>query len=177
MIYLPDGEFKVSTYFSETYESLTIIGSGADTKLKFNGNNVSIDTINDLTISNCTIDRMATKSWGHMVFCSSANVGGTYTISNCIFNGDATQGIYINQDKKATFNIYDCKFTGDFGEGAITIQNNGGVDFTVNVIGCEFNNIPDTSNEICVKFAYDGWTLNADGVDVSWPADRQTVTN
>ena len=61
----------------------------------------------------------------------------------------------------------DCIFckiiNGDFGtEGAVTIQNNVDVNFTVNVTGCTFNDIPNTSHEIFVIYPFKNWTLNTD---------------
>jgi hypothetical protein len=115
---------------------------------------------------------MPNKSWGHLVFGASNNANGVYTISNCTFNGVGTQGIYINEQVSgATYNILNCTFNGDFGgEGAVTIQNNDGVNHTVNVTGCTFNDIPATSHEIYVLYAFNGWTLNAEGVDAYWKA-------
>ena len=87
-----------------------------------------------------------------MVFASSGNANGVYTISNCTFDGVGTQGIYINESTSgATYNVLNCTFNGDFGgEGAVTIQNNTNEDKTkdvehkVIVKGCKFNNIPST---------------------------------
>lgn len=64
-------------------------------------------------------------------------------------------------------------FIDDFGgEGAITIQDNNVADLTVNVTGCSFNNIPETSHEIAVLFtSTNPWTLNAEGVTV-WYRDK-----
>lgn len=162
-VYLKDGEYIVNLESISARDSLTIIGNGAGTKLRFAGNNLQASKFNKLTISNCTIDRMYTKSWGHMVFASSTTAGGIYTISDCIFNGVGTQGIYINQNVAATFNIENCTFNGDFGsEGAVTIQNNNGIDFTLNMTDCTFKNIPESSREIFVKYTYGGWKLNVD---------------
>ncbi len=170
-IKLLSGEFNVDLYNIPAGNTLTINGSGSDTKLAFKNLQVRASQFKNLTISNCTIERMPDKAWGHLVFGSSTTPGGVYTISNCVFNGVGSQGIYINQDVAATFNIENCKFNGDFGsEGAITVQNNDGVDITVNVSGCEFSNIPTTSHEIFVHYAYDGWTLNAEGVNAFWKA-------
>ncbi len=170
-IQLLSGEYEVDLYNIPAGDSLTINGSGPDTKLAFKNLQVRASQFQNLTISNCTIERMPDKNWGHLVFGSSTIPGGVYTISNCVFNGVGSQGIYINQDVAATFNIENCTFNGDFGsEGAITIQNNNGVDITVNVTGCTFNSIPAASHEIFVHYAYDGWTLNADGVQDYWKA-------
>ena len=171
-IALGKGEFTADLYVVPASRNLTITGQGADTKLNFKKGQVRLELFDTLTISNCTIGRMVDKTWGQLVFASSTTDGGVYTLSNCIFNGESTQGIYINQSKKATFNIDNCTFNGDFGsEGAITIQNNDGCDITVNVTDCEFNNIPATSHEIYILYAYNGWTLNADGVNAFWKAN------
>ena len=162
-VYLNDGEYIVNLESISARDSLTIIGNGAGTKLRFAGGNLQASKFNKLTISNCTIDKMYTKKWGHMVFASSTTPGGVYTISNCIFNGVGTQGIYINQNVPATFNIENCTFDGNFGkEGAVTIQNNENVAITVNVNGCAFNNIPETSHRICALYKHGGWKLNVD---------------
>jgi len=168
-IYLMDGDYTADLYSVAARDSLTIVGNGAATKLAFNNLQVRASQFNKLTISNCTIERMPNKSWGHLVFGSSDQAGGVYSISNCIFNGVGTQGIYINQKVAATFNVENCTFNGDFGgEGAITIQNNENVDITVNVTGCAFNNIPENSHEIYILYKFAGWTLNADGVNAFW---------
>lgn len=170
-IQLAAGEYDVDFYSISARDSLTIIGDGPDTKISFSNLQVRASQFKNLTISNCTIERMPDKGWGHLVFGSSEVDGGVYTISNCVFNGVGSQGIYINQTVAATFNIENCTFNGDFGsEGAITIQNNDGVDITVNVTDCAFNSIPATSHEICVLYAYEKWTLNADGATVYWKA-------
>ena len=171
-IILGTGEYTADLYVVSANRNLTIIGQGADTKLNFKKGQVRLALFDSLTIENCTLGRMVDKSWGQLVFGSSEQAGGVYTISNCILSGEATQGIYINQTVAATFNINNCTFNGDFGsEGAITIQNNDGVNITVNVNDCEFNNIPATSHEIYVKYAYNGWTLNAEGVNAYWNAN------
>jgi len=172
-IVLMKGEYTADLYNIDKRDSLTITGQGADTKIKFAKLQVRASQFNQLTIDNCTIERMPDKSWGHLVFGSSTTAGGVYTISNCIFNGVSSQGIYINQNVEATFNIENCTFNGDFGgEGAITIQNNDGVNITVDVTDCAFNDIPSTSHEIFVLYAYDGWTLNAEGVNAYWKANN-----
>lgn len=173
-IYLLPGEYTVDLYSTSIphMDSLTINGCGADTKVKFGNLQARLALVDNLTINNCTIERMPDKAWGHLVFGSSNTAGGVYTISNCIFNGVGSQGIYINQDVEATFNIENCTFNGDFGtEGAITVQNNADVAITVNVTECEFNKIPETSHEIYVLYAYDGWKLNAEGVNAYWKAN------
>ena len=168
-IVLAAGYYEIDLYSISERDTLNIVGQGAETEIAFNNLQVRASQFKNLTISNCTIERMPNKSWGHLVFGSSTQAGGVYTISNCVFNGVGSQGIYINQNVEATFNIENCTFNGDFGgEGAITIQNNDGVNVTVNVTGCSFN-VPTTSHEVYVLYAYNGWTLNADeGVKVIW---------
>lgn len=170
-INLISGEYEIDFYSIDSRDELKIKGSEG-TKVAFNNLQVRASQFNTLTIENCEIMRMPNKSWGHLVFGASNNATGVYTISNCTFNGVGTQGIYINEQVSgATYNILNCTFNGDFGgEGAVTIQNNDGVQHIVNVTGCTFNNIPDTSHEIYVLYAYDGWTLNAEGVDAYWKA-------
>ena len=172
-IALGAGEFTADLYVVPANRELTITGQGAATKLNFSKQQVRLELFDSLTISNCTIGRMVDKSWGQLVFGSSTQEGGVYTISNCTFNGVGTQGIYINQNVAATFNIENCTFNGDFGgEGAITIQDNNVAGLTVNVTGCSFNNIPATSHEIAVLFtSTNAWTLNAEGVNV-WYRDN-----
>lgn len=172
-IALGAGEFTADLYVVPANRELTITGQGAATKLNFSKGQVRLELFDSLTISNCTIGRMVDKSWGQLVFGSSTQEGGVYTISNCTFNGVGTQGIYINQNVAATFNIENCTFNGDFGgEGAITIQDNNVAGLTVNVTGCSFNNIPATSHEIAVLFtSTNAWTLNAEGVNV-WYRDN-----
>lgn len=168
-IALGAGEFTADLYVVPANRNLTITGQGAATKLNFKKGQVRLELFDSLTISNCTMGRMVDKSWGQLVFGSSTQAGGVYTLSNCVFNGEGTQGIYINQNVEATFNIENCTFNGDFGgEGAITIQNNDGVNITVNVTECAFNNIPATSHEIYMLYAYNEWTLNAEGVNAYW---------
>ena len=103
-----------------------------------------------------------------LVFGSSSNAKGVYTIENCTFEGVGTQGIYINEEVSgAEYNIIGCTFNGDFGgEGAVTIQAGDtpgprNAAFTVNVTGCEFNNIPNTSHKIAVLFTDTAWTLKS----------------
>lgn len=162
-VYLNNGEYTVDLYNISERGPLEIIGQGAGTKLNFSNQQVRLDLFDSLTISNCTIGKMVDKSWGQLVFSSSTTANGTYTISNCIFNGVGSQGIYINQDVPATFNIEGCIFNGDFGkEGAVTIQNNEDVNITLNVNGCAFNNIPKTSHGIFALKEYGGWKLKVD---------------
>ena len=167
-IILGAGEFTANLYDGKVArESLTIAGTEGS-KIKFADQQVLAYLFDNLTIKNCEILHMATKSWGMLVF-DSGKENGVYTVENCTFNGVQTQGIYLNEDTKATYHINNCKFNGDFGnEGAITIQNNAGVNCTVNVVGCEFNNIPETSHKIFVLYNNDDMTLNADGVEVSY---------
>lgn len=170
-ILLGEGEFTADLYVVPANRNLTIAGQGAATKLNFKNGQVRLEQFDSLTISNCTIGRMVDKKWGQLVFSTSNNAGGVYTISDCIFDGVGTQGVYINENTSgAIYNIKNCTFNGDFGdEGAITIQNNEGVDVTVNVTECDFNNVTETSHEIFLVYASntDGWTLNAEGVEVS----------
>ena len=165
-ISLLDGEYDVDLYIVNANRNLTITGQGAATTLNFKKGQVRLQQFDSLTISNCTIGRMVDKKWGQLVFSTSDNANGVYTISDCIFNGIGTQGVYINEDTSgATYNIKNCTFNGDFGgEGAITIQDNAGVKATVNVTECEFNNIPETSNEIYFIFASGDLILNAEGI-------------
>ena len=167
-IALGAGEFTADLYVVPANRKLTITGQGAATKLNFSKQQVRLQLFDSLTISNCTIGRMLDKSWGQLVFGSSTVAGGVYTLSNCTFNGEGTQGIFINKNVAATFNIENCTFNGDFGgEGAITIQDNNVAGLTVNVTGCSFNNIPATSHEIAVlQTSTNPWTLNAEGVTV-----------
>ena len=170
-IFLTAGEFTADIYNITARDTLIITGQGADTKLAFSNLQVRASQFKNLTIENCTIERMPNKAWGHLVFGSSYNANGVYTISNCIFNGVGSQGIFINETVSgATYNIENCVFNGDFGcEGAITIQNNADVNVNVNVNGCTFNNIPETSNEIFVHYENKGLNLTVDG--------KWTVTN
>ena len=166
---------KVDLYNIPYRETLTIKGS-VGTKISFSKLQVRASQFKELKIQNCEIMRMPDKSWGHLVFSSSNNAEGVYTVENCIFNGAGSQGIYINEDVSgATYNILNCTFDGDFGhEGAITIQTNKDVNHIVNVKGCTFNNI-GTSHKIFMARSddglYYGWTLNTDLAesDVVWP--------
>ena len=172
-ILLGKGEFTADLYTVPANRNLTITGQGADTTLSFKKLQVRLALFDTLKISNCTMGRMLDKSWGQLVFGSSEKAGGVYTLSNCIFNGQGTQGIFINQNVAATFNIENCTFNGDFGgEGAITIQDNDVAGLVVDVKGCTFNNIPETSHEIAVLFtSTNEWTLNANGANV-WYRDK-----
>ena len=179
-VYLGEGKYVPSLYNNDipTRESLTIIGAGADkTQFAYTGSNYagqfSLVGFDSITIRDCEIlKRENVKEWGMVVFGSSNNANGVYTIENCTFNGVGTQGIFINENVSgATYNILNCTFNGDFGdEGVISIQNNANVDHIVNVLGCTFN---VTSNKICVHYAYDGWTLNTDLTDgIVWRANQ-----
>lgn len=175
IVKLGAGEYKALCYAGlpspRSKESLTILGTEG-TKIKFAKLQLMASLYGRLTIHNCEIERMPDKSWGHLVFSSSDKADGVYTVSNCTFNGVGTQGIFINENVSgATYNILNCTFNGDFGnEGAITIQNNDGVQHIVNVFGCTFKNIPATSHKISIHYAYNGWTLNTDldSSDIYW---------
>ena len=171
---LAAGEHKADLYNIAEKETLTIIGTEG-TKLSFANLQVRNGLFNEIKIENCEILRMPDKKWGHLVFGGNSQTAGVYTLSNCTFNGEGSQGIYINETVSGvTYNILNCIFNGDFGsEGAITIQNNENVDHIVNVTGCTFNNIPNTSHKIFVHYAYNGWTLNTDVADsdVYWKAN------
>ena len=153
---------------------MSITGQGAGTDLKFKNLQVRASQFDTLTIENCEILRMPNKGWGHLVFGSSDNAKGVYTISNCIFDGVGSQGIYINENVSgATYNIENCTFNGDFGgEGAITIQVNKGFDGPiVNEIDCNFNNISPTSNAFFIIYQYDestnyNWKPNTEVTDI-----------
>ena len=169
------GEYLIDLYNIAERETLNIIGT-KDTKVKFDNLQVRASQFKNFTIKNCEILRMPNKSWGHLVFGSGNKADGVYTVDNCIFNGQDSQGIFINEiTSGATYNITNCTFDGNFGsEGAVTIQNNDGIEHTVNVKGCTFNNIPDTSHKIYIHYAYDGWTLNTDAAeeDIYWKANN-----
>ena len=90
---------------------------------------------------------------------------GTLTLDNATITKCTAPYGMVGGVSGATYNIKNCTFNGNFGnEGAITIQNNKDVNITVNVADCAFNNIPETSHEIFVLYAFDGWTLNAEGI-------------
>lgn len=173
---LTAGEFTADIYNITARETLTITGT-TETKIAFSNLQFRPSQFSEVVIKGCEIQRMPNKNWGHLVFGSSDNADGVYTIEDCIFIGEGTTGIYINENKSgATYNILNCTFNGDFGnEGAITIQNNDGVNHIVNVTGCTFDNIPTTSHKIFVHYAYNGWTLNTDvaASDVYWKANQQ----
>ena len=173
-VMLGAGKYVPSLYNNDipARKSLTIIGSEG-TQFAYTGSNyagqLALAGFENFTIRNCEIlKRENVKDWGMVVFGSSNNPNGVYTIENCTFNGVGTQGIYINEQASgATYNILNCTFDGDFGtEGAITIQTNKDVNHTVNVKGCTFNNIPDTSHRIFLAKVstgfYYGWTLNTE---------------
>jgi len=169
------GEYLIDLYNIAERETLNIIGT-EDTKVKFDNLQVRASQFKNFTIKNCEILRMPNKSWGHLVFGSGNKADGVYTVDNCIFNGQDSQGIFINEiTSGATYNITNCTFDGNFGdEGAVTIQNNDGIEHTVNVKGCTFKNIPDTSHKIYIHYAYNGWTLNTDAAeeDIYWKANN-----
>ncbi|MBR2948184.1 MAG: hypothetical protein IKC17_06325, partial [Bacteroidales bacterium] len=167
LLQLSAGKHTIDLYMAASFDAnLTIIGTKG-TKVEFAELQVMMALVKNFTIKNCEILHMATKSWGHIVFGSGNKADGVYTIENCTFNGVGTQGIYINENiSGATYNILNCTFNGDFGtEGAITIQTNKEVNHTVNVEGCEFNNIPAESHRIFLApnggLFYD-LTLNTD---------------
>lgn len=150
-----------------TSREMTIVGDG-ETKLELQNqggqNSLNLSFFDEFTIRDCKIGRMKTKDWGMLVFASSNNANGVYNVINCTFEGEGTQGIYINENTSgATYNIENCTFNGDFGtEGAVTIQNNAGVEVNVNVTGCTFNNIPATSHKIFVMYDNNSMNLNTD---------------
>ena len=177
-IYMLDNTFTFEfANVNSSKRTLTVIGVGNATEVAFKdgGNSLGLSRFDNLTISNCNVKHMAVKSWGHMVFASSGNANGVYTISNCTFDGVGTQGIYINENVSgATYNILNCTFNGDFGgEGAVVIQNNANVKHIVNVTGCTFNNIPSTSCKVSYHYNKDEnkvFTLNTDlkESDIVW---------
>ena len=167
LLQLSAGKHTIDLYMAASFDAnLTIIGTKG-TKVEFAEQQVMMALVKNFTIKNCEILHMATKTWGMLVFGGGNKADGVYTIENCTFNGVETQGIYINEGiTGATYNIINCTFNGDFGgEGAITIQTNKGVNHIVNVEGCEFNNIPETSHRIFLApnggLFYD-FTLNTD---------------
>ena len=182
-VILPDGEYSATLYSGSSIgiSTLNISGDGS-TKIKFNNLQVMTSLFDELVIENCEIEHMATKNWGMCVFGGSGKANGVYTVKNCTFNGVSTQGIYINETASgATYNIENCTFDGDFGsEGAITIQNNANVNHTVNIKGCTFSNIPNTSHKVFIIYDYNGWTLNAEnntGLDATSASDIYWKTN
>ncbi len=164
-IFLADGEYKLDIYNVSDRETLKIEGTEG-TKVAFANLQAGIGKIKEFSISNCEILRMPDKSWGMLVFSASGKSDGVYTIENCTFNGQSSQGIYINETASGTtYNILNCTFNGDFGsEGAVTIQagESRNAAFNVNVTGCTFNSIPATSHKIAVLFTDTAWTLNTD---------------
>ena len=178
-IILPAGEYSADLG-DATSRTLTIIGTEG-TAVQFENlggqNSLPLNKLDSLTIRDCKIGKMLTKNWGMLVFGSSNNENGVYTIENCTFDGVGTQGIYINEyTSGATYNIINCTFNGNFGnEGAVTIQNNTGVNHTVNVKGCTFNNV-DAGHQIYIIGNYNGWTLNTDATtDVNWSGANPNI--
>ena len=168
-IYLSSGKHTIELYTNAVpRESLTIIGTEG-TQVAFGNQQVRMALFRNFTIENCEILHMATKSWGMLVFGGGNKADGVYTVKNCTFNGVGTQGIYINEDVSgATYNVLGCTFNGDFtcNDGAITIQNNAGVNSTVNVEDCKFENFLGT--KIFVLYNNDDMTLNnPDNVEVA----------
>ena len=167
-IYLnPREEAYIADIYNGTpaRKSLTIIGSEG-TKFGHTattGGQLRLDLFDRFTISNCEIiQRSGVKTWGHLVFSASGKENGVYTIKNCTFNSNGNQGIYINETTSgAVYNIENCTFNGDFGsaDGAVTIQNNRGVAFTVNVTGCTFNT---DSKKVCYLYDDPAFKLNTD---------------
>lgn len=163
-IYLNAGTYTIDVYSNfDPKESLTIIGTEG-TKVQFASVQVRLHQAKNFTIKNCEILHMAQKSWGMLVFSTGNSAEGVYTVSNCTFNGVGTQGIFINETVAgAVYNIENCTFDGEFGstDGAVTIQNNHGVEFTVNVTGCTFN-MQNGSHEISHHYNDSAFTLNTD---------------
>ena len=163
-IYLNEGKYTIEMYTNFTAKkSLTIIGTEG-TQVAFSNSQVRLYLAENFTIQDCEILHMATKDWGMLVFSTGDSADGVYTVSNCTFNGFGTQGIYINEENSgAVYNIENCTFNGDFGskDGAVTIQNNRGVAFTVNVTGCTFN-MTNGSHEISHHYNDSAFTLNTD---------------
>ena len=171
-IMLAEGDYELD-FYTDVYpsESLTITGQGAGTKIAFLKDQVRLQLFENLTISNCQIGKMVNKTWGHLVFSTSENENGVYTVSNCIFDCDNTQGVYINETVSgATYNIVNCTFNGTFGnDAAITIQDNNAAYF-VNVAGCEFSGdsraIVAVTSDSTTNVEYGTWTLSVDGKTV-----------
>jgi Fe-Mn family superoxide dismutase len=157
-IYLnPREEAYIADIYNGTAarKSLTIIGSEG-TKFGHTattGGQLQLALFDRFTISNCEIiQRSGYKTWGHIVFGASGNENGVYTIKNCTFNSNGNQGIYINENTSgAVYNIENCTFNGNFGsaDGAVTIENKRGAEFTVNVTGCTFNT---DSKKVCYLY-------------------------
>lgn len=160
--------------YSTNKNSLTIIGTEG-VKIQFTGGNVLASNYNQYTIHNCEILRMKLKSWGMVVHGGNGKVNGVYTISNCVFNGVATQGIYYNETTSGViYNVVACTFIGNFGnEGAVTIQNNKPADggkVIFNVFGCDFSNIDENSPKVSYHYAY-----NVDYLEVNTDLDDECV--
>ena len=158
-------------------ESLTITGEEG-TKVAFAKGQVRMALFKNFTIENCEILRMADKSWGHLVFGGGDKADGVYTVKNCTFNGVGTQGIYINESTSgATYNVLNCTFKGEFGdEGAVTIQNNRNVDFTVNVTNCKFEGV-DNEHKVFIIGPYKDWSLITDLTDaeINWSNSNPNI--
>ena len=169
---LAAGDFDVDFYNLKAKSGRFSITGVEGTKIEFKNLQVRASQFEEVIIENCEILRMPDKAWGMLVFGTGNKGNGVYTVRNCTFNGAGSQGIYINEKVSgATYNIENCTFNGDFGsEGAITIQNNDGVEVNVNVKNCTFNGIPSTSHKIFIHYEYDGWTLNTDlnSEDIFW---------
>lgn len=169
-IYLSSGKHTIELYTNAVpRESLTIIGTEG-TQVAFGNQQVRMALFRNFTIENCEILHMATKSWGMLVFGGGDKANGVYTVKNCTFNGVGTQGIYINENVSgATYNVLGCTFNGNFtcNDGAITIQNNAGVNSRVNVEDCKFEN-DFSGNKIFVLYNNNDMTLNnPDNVEVA----------
>lgn len=159
---------KIHPVYASGRNSLNIIGSKG-TKVQF-AENVDVSHIGKFEIQNCEILKRTNK-WGMLLMGSqSTGIKSVVKITNCDFKGVGTQGIYINETiSGVVYDIEKCTFDGDFGgEGAITIQNNK-IDFTVNVNGCTFNNIPKTSHKVFVTYN-NPFALNTDlaDSDIHW---------
>lgn len=172
-VFLMPGKYEVDLYNIEFRNTLSIVGSKG-TQITFDRDQVLLYKFNNFSIDNCEILKMKTKSWGMMVLDRGVD-NGVYTISNCTFNGVGTQGIYLNEYKQGVvYNIEYCTFNGDFGkEGAIVLQNNKESDPTVNVKGCTFYEIPETSHAIFVFYDNNSWTLNTDAPEKIYYAHKE----
>lgn len=160
--------------YSTNKNSLTIIGTEG-VKIQFTGSNVLASNYKQYTIHNCEILKMKTKSWGMVVHGGTGKVNGVYTISNCVFNGVETQGIYYNESTSGViYNVVACTFIGKFGnEGAVTIQNNKPADggkVIFNVFGCDFSNIDGSSPKISYHYAY-----NVDYLEINTDLNEEDV--
>ena len=169
-IYLSSGKHTLELYTNAVpRESLTIIGTEG-TQVEFSNQQVRMPLFKNFTIENCEILHMATKSWGMLVFSSGDKADGVYTVKNCTFNGVGTQGIYINEDVSgAKYNVLGCTFNGNFdcNDGAITIQNNTGVNTTVTVADCKFENNFSGNKIFLTKNNNDMTLINPDKVEVA----------